>query len=70
MLTIKIQLEATDDIMDRHAVVTDETNVMQHPLVIATEHFLTKHLPCSTTQATNHPLDIAAHTVFISLSGG
>lgn len=39
-----LQLEATDDILERHPFQADESDIMDHPLVRTTENFLRKHL--------------------------
>jgi hypothetical protein len=46
-----LQLEATADILEREAYVADESDVMVHPLVRATEEFLVKQLGLRGTGA-------------------
>ena len=42
-----MQLEATEDILEREAFRADETDIMSHPLVRTTEAFLAQHLGLS-----------------------
>jgi tRNA(Ile)-lysidine synthase TilS/MesJ len=74
-------LEATDDILERHPFLADETNIMKDPLMQTTEQFLKKHLqnspyqssPTSSTAfsaSTSSCKPIIKNIIMISLSGG
>jgi hypothetical protein len=49
--SLRWQLEATADILEREAFLADESDIMAHPLVRTTEAFLVKHLQLGDVSA-------------------
>jgi uncharacterized protein (DUF924 family) len=66
---LHLQLEATDDILERFPFAADESDILAHPLVRATDAFLRRHFAALAPQDRRggDPLEAA---VFLSLSGG
>ena len=61
--------------MERHSFPSDESDIMQHPLVAALEQFLSRHLllvsgPEGEETRRVPPAPTAIFSVVVSLSGG
>lgn len=65
------QLEVDDEILERHPFQADETNILEHPLVKATELFLKKHLSTPPYHSkSSKTVKTKKNILLLSLSGG
>lgn len=67
----RARAEATDGILERHYLPSDETNIDKNPLVKTTADFLRKHFP-DTVRAAKGPANSSSsvNVLMMSLSGG